>query len=68
MDECIRTVMWSWWLVKTLKVSVVTIWCVEQLAKGLKASIEALFHATNDLYDELLTTCSGFSLIDAFHI
>ena len=41
------------------------VWGVEQLATGLKASIEGAIHAMTDLYNEFASDCWGFLLIDA---
>ena len=37
---------------------------VEQLATGLKASIEGAIHVTTDLYKEFASDSCGFLLID----
>ena len=41
---------------------------VEQLATGLKASIEGAIHATTDLYDQFASDGWGFDATNAFNM
>ena len=64
IGECIRRVIGKTMALVTGR-DVQDVCGVEQLATGLKASIEGAIHAMTDLYNEFASNSWGFLLIDA---